>query len=239
MIKKYIYNLSSNKLVLFIILYFAIGAYIFSSYYINLDYINKFINVFSNSNFNLIFVFPSFILLISYVYKQLNNINLIIRFSSRKKYLYFLFKIVFSISSILYLLLLLIVFTMCNITSHDGFNILSVSLFISIILKSWLWLVAFSLIIISFYLFFNKSVFANGCSFIFIIILYFSKYLLGIVPFIEIILPNIYLYASEKFDNVLENNLYSTVYFIIVYLIILLLLSKIILKKEFYQESEE
>ena len=207
MSSKYIYNLSSNKLVLFIIFYYGIGAYIFSNYYINFDYINKFLNTFFNTNFNLIFTLPSFILITSYLFKQLNNNNLIIRFKNRKRYLMFMLKTVFKVNSIIYILLLLLTLIMCNITSHLGLDLANFYLLILAIIKMWVWLIIFSFIILSFYLFFKKSKIANLASFILIAILYFSKYLLGIIPYIEFILPNIYLYDTNQVFNTITSNI--------------------------------
>lgn len=240
MSSKYIYNLSSNKLVLFIIFYYGIGAYIFSNYYINFDYINKFLNTFFNTNFNLIFTLPSFILITSYLFKQLNNNNLIIRFKNRKRYLMFMLKTVFEVNSIIYILLLLLTLIMCNITSHLGLDLANFYLLILAIIKMWVWLIIFSFIILSFYLFFKKSKIANLASFILIAILYFSKYLLGIIPYIEFILPNIYLYdTNQVFNTITSNIIFSSIYFLIILLITIIILNKIINKKEFYQESEE
>lgn len=239
-----IYKLTNSRIVLFIILYYSIGSYIFSGYYVNNDYITKFISIFFNENLNLIFILPSFILMTSYIYKQFYSENFVIRFASRKRYLNYLLINTFKVNTILYLLLLLITFVMCNLTIHQGFSIVEMKYSDNLIfmlcgiLKMWIWLMLFSFIVLGFYLIIKKSSIANIINIIFISIIYFSKYILGSFLSFRYLFAITYIIDKENcFNSMLINNICSLIYFIFIFILIQIVLKKYINKKEFLMEG--
>ncbi len=236
--------LTNNYLVLFIIIYYAIGSYIFSNYYINEDYITKFINILTNQNLNLIFLFPSFILMTSYVYKELYNYNLILRFPSRNKYIIYVIKTLLIVNSIIYLLLILITFIATNLTPFEELTITSLynsnnlSIMISSLIKLWIYSLIFSIIVITLYYSLSKSSYANLLSFIIICFNYFSKYLIGTYPYLTYLFPQVYILDSNNlFKSLTINNLASIIYLIIIVIITIIILLKIINNKQFLNEE--
>ena len=241
---KVVKHLTNNYLVLFIILYYAIGSYIFSNYYINEDYITKFINILTNQNLNLIFILPSFILITSYVYKELNNYNLILRFPSRTKYMKYVIKTLFKVNSIIYLLIILITFIVTNLTQFSNITIAtlynSTNLFIMIssIIKLWIYVIIFSLLTITLYFIFSRSSYANLLCFIIMCLNYFSKYITGTYPILNYLFPKDYILDTNNiFKTLTINNLTSALYFTILLIIIIFILIKTTNNKQFLNEE--
>lgn len=226
-----------SKFFLLIILYIIVGTIFTAFQYPNEDWPCLFLEILTNKIYLTIFIFPSLLLLITYLYKFIsNNHSILIRLFNKDDFLNKQIKISIKLINYLYLLILVLIGIAVNITPH-GTNFLTYTFeynvydFIVLIvsgIKIYLFLVLFCLISLTILNKTNNEKKSLLYMFLFIILLFLNTRLAfsGILYYVN---PNLHVYNIIGFNNIYISIISSIVFYVISITITYKILKKIII----------
>lgn len=233
-------NYTTNVLFKIILSYLLFGSILVLGNNSELSYIDMI--SFANGNTILIsfFYIPSVILLGYYIFDDIKkNKSLITRFENKKVYFYFQFRILFKVTTILFLWQIFIVIICANLFADRSHFIVpdksynEISNFVGMIVNV-IKLYLFSLIFQVFNIFL-KNEFSKHLSLIFtFLVLYslFNYYPFQALKYIGFILPSRYIGFSYIYNTFIENIIYSFLYLSILLLIGFLISKRTIVEKD-------
>ena len=241
-------NLTNHILFLLILGYILFGTIVYTSWVSGYgNTITIALSVLSNLNYLTIFWFPSFLLLTSYIYKKMTEINFISRFSTRKEYFRFLHTISFKCNTLLFIMCLLLTFIAINLLGVTNIKVEQISyannftMLMVQFLKLYIFIYIFQRFIILVHIKCVNSNHANMIAFLFLALLYTSKYFLINTNnvWLNSLIPTNQLSDISLFflPNLWINMIGACVLFGIFYIICFIIFHKVSEKKEFLERE--
>lgn len=230
-------SIINSKTIIFMIAYIAIGALFTSFQFASENWTCLFLDIITNKIYLTIFIFPTTLLLTIISYKYIAvNYSILIRFHNRKRFIKYQIVIALRTISFFYMITLIVIGIMTNITPHYGeiisknlnYNTYDIVILIISIIKIYFSLSTLTLLSLVFLNKTNNEKYTIAIMFLIFIMIFLNTriYFKNTLYYLN---PNLHIYNTSGFNNVYISIISSVVYYSLCLFFSFLLLKRIVL----------
>lgn len=239
-------QITNSKIYFLVLLYLLFGIIFFANRHSNYGYLECLTAVISDAYIVSLFYIPSLAVITGYTIKTLNQDIILLRLKKRKKIISFFFKKIQEVIIVVFISILLMGVIITNLSVKSNFIIRNNGLYdnnivvlIVSIIKLYFLLTVISIMTLQSFLITKKRKFFALIPAIYLVIYYFSSYILTRSKIINFFLPYNHLSGMTIYDTTFESVLTSFSFYISIILMIILSLNKKIIKFEFLEENND